>query len=62
MEFEKVCKGLCPKCGSANLEYEDYVQHEDSLNAEFTCMDCGAQGWEEYTLVYKVSVVSDEQE
>lgn len=61
MEIEKVCKGLCPKCGSSNLRHEDYIFEEEEVSIEFICRDCGAQGWEDYKLVYKVSVINEEE-
>jgi hypothetical protein len=49
--------GVCPKCGSLNLDYGD-TQHEDmTLGYEFVCNDCKCEGIEWYDLKYSESIV-----
>ena len=51
--------GVCPKCGSENIEYGDTNISGDSLGYEFECQDCGCCATEWYDLTF-VETVSDE--
>jgi len=48
----KECIGICPKCGSDNLNYETNVNDGDSLYYPFVCDNCGCEGREAYNLNY----------
>jgi len=58
-------KGICPKCGSTNLDFSkssDYFEEEEPVVPErddmtfgfkFICEDCGAVGYEWVNLVFR---------
>ena len=50
--ISKECIGVCPICGSDNIEYGDTCIEFQSLGYEVTCNDCGAESIEWFDLVY----------
>jgi len=51
------CVGECPVCGSAKLNYYAMEVHDDQLEYAFTCINCGQQGSEWFTLNYVETIV-----
>ena len=51
-KFKKNAKGVCPMCGSYNLNWGDSDINDNYLGYEYECEDCGAQGQEWYRLVF----------
>ena len=45
-------QGVCPKCGSTNLEYEPAKNEGDMLCYPWKCNNCGADGEEWYELTF----------
>jgi predicted nucleic-acid-binding Zn-ribbon protein len=45
-------QGLCPKCGSENLDYSISELHDSSLEYPFQCENCGFEGAEWYNLEF----------
>jgi hypothetical protein len=52
-------QGVCPECGSRNLEYEEDILTEGVrlIGYAFTCLDCGAEGKELFMVVYQNSII-----
>jgi hypothetical protein len=44
--------GICPVCGSDNLEWGDDEKEGEHLFYEFTCGDCNSSGSELYRMEY----------
>jgi len=47
--------GVCPKCGSENLNYDGEMElgiSEDEVYYSFVCNDCGFSGKEWHKLVF----------
>lgn len=57
--MNKKCLGMCPKCGSDNLEYGNTELEGNYLGYEFECRQCGCEGTEWYKLVYEETVTDD---
>jgi len=53
-------KGICPRCGSDNIDYTDTDEDSNFIFHEFTCSDCGADGYEESVVRYKSSVIEED--
>ena len=51
-------EGICPKCGSENLDYQDSEEKDEYLVYEFECEKCGATGKEWYTVSYLETVLN----
>ncbi len=41
--------GCCPKCGSNNLNFDDYEFNGDSVIFTYECKKCSFLGYEEHT-------------
>jgi hypothetical protein len=41
--------GVCPKCASKDLNYDDYEFNGDSVIFNYECKKCGFLGYEEHT-------------
>ena len=52
MKKEPEKQGLCPRCGSRNLEYNptDTFGPDEKLRRYFTCRDCNATGREVFAV------------
>lgn len=44
--------GVCPVCGSRNLEYGPDRPESDEMYYEWRCSDCGSAGREWYSLAF----------
>jgi len=53
-------QGICPKCGSMDLEYGISELEGDWLFYEFECNNCRATGKEWYKCVYSESILNDD--
>ena len=47
-----VSQGICPKCGSEELSYDQPKGGDESMAYPFTCTDCGFSGKEWYSMEY----------
>ncbi len=54
--------GICPKCGSEDLDYGVIEVQDDMVYYPFTCSECGAEGKEWYDLDFIESTIDDEDE
>lgn len=45
-------EGVCPECGSTNLEYGESGIKDTSYGYQWACDDCGAEGTEWYALSF----------
>jgi len=55
------CQGVCPVCGSRDLDYgRDYPESEE-IYYEWQCPDCGSEGKEWYSLAFIEHTVSRER-
>lgn len=50
---EKECQGVCPICGSDDIECVEYDQesYSDSETNFFECLQCKATFYERYTII-----------
>ena len=44
--------GICPKCGSNNLDYEMLLPIGDKVGYEFVCNNCHFAGYETYNIIF----------
>lgn len=44
--------GICPVCGSVNLNYETCVNNAERVYYPYICEDCGTSGKEWYNLTF----------
>lgn len=44
--------GVCPVCGSHDLEWGDNELFAECIEYGYTCNDCGNSGYERYNLVF----------
>jgi len=56
--------GVCPKCGSENLDYEEleFGNFSNTIFYPFTCNKCGCEGREWYELEYTGTTLIEEDE
>lgn len=52
-KHKSVEPGVCPVCGEAELKYGDHEFVFEQLMYEWECMNCGAEGTEEYNLEFQ---------
>lgn len=52
MEYGIEKRGICPYCGTANIEFGDNEIDGEFVYFHFTCPDCGACGREEYYMEF----------
>jgi transcription initiation factor TFIIIB Brf1 subunit/transcription initiation factor TFIIB len=50
--MKKTEGGICPKCGSDNVEITDYEMGLDYLFQEISCCDCGCVFDDAYKIQY----------
>lgn len=48
--IKKEKMGICPKCGSENVEYKDYNYIDNFMIHSVVCNDCGCN-FREYTTI-----------
>lgn len=53
-------QGVCPKCGSHNLEYDVISIECEACFYPYTCNDCGQEGEEWYSMEFTGHNVYDE--
>lgn len=53
--MEKECLGLCPKCGSENINWYDSELQNNFVIYNAQCDDCNCEFSEEYKLVYNIT-------
>jgi predicted nucleic-acid-binding Zn-ribbon protein len=53
-----VVSGVCPKCGAEDLHYDNRREIDNLQMWDFTCRQCGAEGYEEYTVKFLGTMVS----
>ena len=51
-KFVKDEVGVCPICGSGNLEYGSLSQEDESIYYDWECKSCGASGQEWCDVVF----------
>lgn len=51
------CEGVCPVCGSKNLDWGFSEFNGEEMGYDYNCRDCGAEGTEYYKLVFNGHVV-----
>ena len=49
--------GNCPKCGSAELEYDGFIVEESECFYKWTCRECGARGQDCYDKIFRESII-----
>jgi len=52
METIKSEQGVCPKCGSEDLDYGVMELMEESIFYPYTCNKCGFRGKEWYSVTF----------
>jgi hypothetical protein len=52
--------GICPVCGSDELEWGESDHDIDYVHYEFVCRDCGAEGRDEYVATYSRTIVDED--
>ena len=52
---EKSCEGVCPNCGSENINWHDSDLQDGFIVYEATCDDCDTEFQEEYRLSYAIT-------
>ena len=65
-EFQKTHKetdrflkeGVCPVCGSENLEYTDQDEYEGEMTHEFVCNDCDTVSEDIFSKIYKETYIT----
>ena len=48
----RIEQGICPKCGSKNLDYGCSEPKDESIHYPYTCQDCGFDGEEVYSIEF----------
>jgi hypothetical protein len=56
----KFSAGMCPKCGSKNLDYDGPDFNASSVMFHFECKDCLTVGYEESSLSFLGSYITEE--
>lgn len=56
-QCEAQSAGICPVCGSNDLEYGDSDIQDESYIYDWTCPACGNSGKECYTLVFDEHII-----
>lgn len=51
-KYKEIEQGICPVCGSENLNYEGLEPEEEMIVYPWTCENCGATGSEWYELQF----------
>lgn len=59
--IKKEKMGICPKCGSENVDYKDYNYIDDFMVYEVICNNCRCK-FREYTKVQYVGYGMDDDE
>ena len=57
---EKKCQNKCPKCGSDDIEWENFQDADDCPHIKGFCYDCRFNFQEIYE--YSVTVYNDDKE
>jgi len=52
-------QGICPKCGSNNLNYEGTILNGNNIGFEWDCQDCKASGIECYYMEFITHIVEE---
>ena len=50
-------QGVCPKCNSSNLNYNDSGVEDEQFYYGWDCADCEASGKEWYALIFEEHTV-----
>jgi len=45
--------GICPSCGSEDLDFNDMSMFENVMSYRFTCNECQEEGLEVYSITYQ---------
>jgi len=53
-------QGICPKCGTDNLDYTDVKSDDNGIHYPWECLDCGAKGKECYYIEFTEHEVDEE--
>ena len=56
-ETKKPEAGICPKCGSDDLEYDGFFVEESDCIYKWTCGDCNAYGRDYYDMVFSETII-----
>ncbi len=60
-EFD--CQGICPKCGSHELFYEQLkCDGFDEVTQSYKCQKCGTEASELYIVEYSVTIILNDVE
>ena len=59
---EKDCQGMCPVCGSVDVEFVDSEQYDNSETDYFECLQCNTKFHEEYAVVRDYRITEYEVE
>jgi hypothetical protein len=58
----KFIAGVCAKCGSENLDYDNSEPLDNGIIYPYICLACDAEGEERYELVFIENIVNEEGE